>query len=973
MEGKNLIGKNVTHKSLGKGIVTKIENERVYVSFPGCTEEKKFIYPFCFTDNLTLSDEDLAWIQADILNAKLKEQKKQEEKAKQYQLNESLTKKNHHGKNPGKQGQKTPKLQTFQSVEDFCNHFESDLIGEISYLKSNGGKKIRITDGDLIEKKNGKYQYLFASDAELNYPDGTQITIWVSGSGVPGSVIFCEEFSIAIATDTFLGKHISSIEFSAEPWILLQFLIERLHELQEEPQSAIARSLICDGRKNMQYHTPIAKGQECACRMATSQPITFIWGPPGTGKTEVLAGIALTHLEKGHRVLMLSYSNVSVDGAILRVYDRDKHPVAGRLLRYGYPKDALLRGHEYLTSYNLVIRNHPDLYARRQALSKELKYMSDAEKKTPRYFEIKKELNHIRHFLEHEEQMAVHAAGFVATTVSKAVADMTVYAEQFDVVIFDEASMAYIPQIVFAAGLAAKHFICMGDFSQLPPIVQNGKSSGLNADIFRYCGITDAVEGGIGHKWLCLLDTQYRMHPDIADFVSVSMYHSLLHSASGMKEKRADITNRAPLSGCAIGLADLSGMMTVCTQTADSSRVNPLSAMLAFGLALRAAEHHEVGIITPYHAQSRLFHAMARDMAEHHPELHAITCATVHQFQGSEKDVIIYDAVDCYRQKFPGVLLTSTNNNYANRLFNVAMTRARGKFLAVANVDFMENKHLSQNLMFTKLMNRYRHKPQSIEGCEFSRELSGLEKMGYSYLSAQQAEEVFLRDLAAAKKDIRMEIPGSMTKDSAYAEKLAAVIAKSKAAGVTVLIRAENIKMLPVCLKPFAIQNPFVANAVTVIDKKTVWFGGPLSQADFITEGLVLPTKYRSIIRFEGKHTATALWNLLEMDKTIDQSESEDGHTFAQYVFSHCICEHCGKPMKLKKVKKFFLACSGYPNCKNTHLVDPELIEEYLYSEGISGKHCPQCKTSLEAKIGPYGVYVQCCGLKPHTYSLDKI
>lgn len=95
---------------------------------------------------------------------------------------------------------------------------------------------------------------------------------------------------------------------------------------------------------------------------------------------------------------------------------------------------------------------------------------------------------------------------------------------RFDVVIFDEASMAYIPQIVFAASLAKKHFVCMGDFRQLPPIVQSSGTSPLNADIFQYCGITSAVDNGRNHKWLCMLDTQYRMHPCIADFASQMMY-----------------------------------------------------------------------------------------------------------------------------------------------------------------------------------------------------------------------------------------------------------------------------------------------------------------------------------------------------------------------------------------------------------------------------------------------------------------
>ena len=65
----------------------------------------------------------------------------------------------------------------------------------------------------------------------------------------------------------------------------------------------------------------------------------IFYGPPGTGKTQTLANIALKHMEKGERVLMLSYSNVSVDGALLRTARMAKDKMKpGIFVRYGYPK-----------------------------------------------------------------------------------------------------------------------------------------------------------------------------------------------------------------------------------------------------------------------------------------------------------------------------------------------------------------------------------------------------------------------------------------------------------------------------------------------------------------------------------------------------------------------------------------------------------------------------------------------------------
>ena len=82
----------------------------------------------------------------------------------------------------------------------------------------------------------------------------------------------------------------------------------------------------------------------------------------------------------------------------------------------------------------------------------------------------------IRQQIRSHESSLVEDARIVATTISKASVDTAVYKKSsFDVVLLDEASMAYIPQAYFVAGLAKKHFICFGDFRQLSQIAQSDK------------------------------------------------------------------------------------------------------------------------------------------------------------------------------------------------------------------------------------------------------------------------------------------------------------------------------------------------------------------------------------------------------------------------------------------------------------------------------------------------------------------
>ena len=83
-------------------------------------------------------------------------------------------------------------------------------------------------------------------------------------------------------------------------------------------------------------------------------------------------------IKEGNRVLMLSYSNVSVDGAVKRVHDISSNKKPGILVRYGYPRDKELMEHSYLTSYNLAIRNHPELMNEREELLIERKKTSIA-------------------------------------------------------------------------------------------------------------------------------------------------------------------------------------------------------------------------------------------------------------------------------------------------------------------------------------------------------------------------------------------------------------------------------------------------------------------------------------------------------------------------------------------------------------------------------------------------------------------
>src|SRR3972149_727283 len=80
-----------------------------------------------------------------------------------------------------------------------------------------------------------------------------------------------------------------------------------------EPNPAVIQGI---GRPNAD--------QMLAVRRSLGSDTTYVWGPPGTGKTMTLARIVEAHYRTGRSVLLVSHTNIAVDTALERVAERLK-------------------------------------------------------------------------------------------------------------------------------------------------------------------------------------------------------------------------------------------------------------------------------------------------------------------------------------------------------------------------------------------------------------------------------------------------------------------------------------------------------------------------------------------------------------------------------------------------------------------------------------------------------------------------
>jgi len=73
-------------------------------------------------------------------------------------------------------------------------------------------------------------------------------------------------------------------------------------------------------------------------------------------------------------------------------------------------------------------------------------------------------------------------------------------------------------------------------------------------------------------------------------------------------------------------------------------------------------------------------------------------------------------------------------------------------------------------------------------------------------------------------------------------------------------------------------------------------------------------------------------------------------------------CEDCGKPMVLRRGRYGqFLACSGYPDCRNTRKVTVTTEgKAEARSDQLLDETCPRCGSRLAAKQGRYGEFTAC-------------
>ena len=414
----------------------------------------------------------------------------------------------------------------------------------------------------------------------------------------------------------------------------------------------------------------------------------LIVGPPGTGKTSVTLKRLVTEAHAAQkRMLLLAYTHRAVD-EICEMLETTSLPY----LRMGRELACDPRFHQ-----RLMMRVMEGKENRREIL----------------------------------QTLANHS--IIVSTVASLCSHLDLFqVMNFQLAIFDEASQILEPHILpLLSALspsgrpAIEKFIMIGDHKQLPAVVtQSEEESAVSSEALRKIGLTNCRNSLFErlHHWIATayphkrnqfithLDSQGRMHPDIAQFANDQFYQGNLHPVP-LKHQTEPLPfhtwneEETYIATRRVGFFHVDSPPTEERQPKMNRKEAEVIASIVCKLRSLYQKNRvplslseDIGIILPFRRQI----ATVRHELEEAgiPEANNMLIDTVERYQGSQRDIIIYGTTITRAYELEILSnLVEVDGTTVDRKLNVAITRARKQLFIVGNKEL-----LSHNPIYAKLI-----------------------------------------------------------------------------------------------------------------------------------------------------------------------------------------------------------------------------------------------------------------------------